>query len=301
MARPKKNNADYFSHDADMRNDNKIKALRRKFGLTGYAVYSMLLEHLTDCDFFEFEDNDLNIELISGDFDVEPSLLNEIFDYLKLLKLISRKDGKIFSQKLKDRFESLLNKRTRQKTDKELKRAKTEKEIVVASENPQSKVKESKVKESKEKEIEKDLTPFELIQKEKPSQLESWEMGNRKNVNDYKDLVEAFNNTAGMEIIADNKTLEFDSAMLILRFKNFANAWIRNQKGAKVVKLEQQQDPDYVYYTTQINSTVRKCHKDKWPAFKANEELGGRIFTIVDYEERARLRADAANKVRYAN
>ena len=31
MARPKKNNADYFSHDNDMRNDERIIALIRKF------------------------------------------------------------------------------------------------------------------------------------------------------------------------------------------------------------------------------------------------------------------------------
>ena len=47
MARPKKNNADYFPHDADMRNDPKIRALRRKFGLKGYAIWNMFLESLT--------------------------------------------------------------------------------------------------------------------------------------------------------------------------------------------------------------------------------------------------------------
>ena len=35
MARPKKNNAEYFTHDADMRNDVKIKALRRNFPTQG--------------------------------------------------------------------------------------------------------------------------------------------------------------------------------------------------------------------------------------------------------------------------
>lgn len=44
MARPIKNNADYFSHDIGMRNDMKIKALRRKYGLVGYASYVMLIE-----------------------------------------------------------------------------------------------------------------------------------------------------------------------------------------------------------------------------------------------------------------
>ena len=32
MARPAKLNADYFSHDVDMRNDIRIKGLRRNFG-----------------------------------------------------------------------------------------------------------------------------------------------------------------------------------------------------------------------------------------------------------------------------
>ena len=47
MARPKKQYCDYFSHDRDMRNHRKIKALRTKFGVNGYAVWVMILEVLT--------------------------------------------------------------------------------------------------------------------------------------------------------------------------------------------------------------------------------------------------------------
>ena len=55
MARPIKNNADYHSHDSNMRNDIKIKALRRKYKLAGYAIYNMLLEVLTNAEYFEYE------------------------------------------------------------------------------------------------------------------------------------------------------------------------------------------------------------------------------------------------------
>jgi len=81
MARPKKNNADYFSHDADMRNDLKVKALRNKFGITGYAVWCMILEVLTDKDYFEYDWSEVSQELMSADFGIDSSLLMEIVEY----------------------------------------------------------------------------------------------------------------------------------------------------------------------------------------------------------------------------
>ncbi|GHV28882.1 hypothetical protein FACS1894176_11540 [Bacteroidia bacterium] len=50
MARPKKENADYFSHDKEMRNNPKLKYIRNIFNLEGYAVFCMLLEYLTNCE-----------------------------------------------------------------------------------------------------------------------------------------------------------------------------------------------------------------------------------------------------------
>jgi hypothetical protein len=127
MARPVKNNLDYFSHDKDMRNDLRIKALRRKYGMTGYAVWNMLLEHLTDCDNFEYEYSDLNIELLSGDFDIEPEELKKIISYLLELKLIENGNGLIYSNQHKKRFSGLLSKRKR------------ERKGVIGDDNPQSK------------------------------------------------------------------------------------------------------------------------------------------------------------------
>ena len=158
MARPKRNNAEYFSHDADMRNDIKIKALRRKFSHIGYAVWNYILEILTDTDFFEIEWNEIQIELLSGDFDVDPIKLNEIVNYCLMLGLLQLKEGKISSKKHKDRFSGLLSKRERDVKrvfDNENKRKLNETELSPAK---TPKVKYSKVKKSKVKDISDDIS-----------------------------------------------------------------------------------------------------------------------------------------------
>ena len=104
MARPKKNNAEYFTHDADMRNDVKIKALRRKFSHTGYAVWNYLLETLTDSDFFEVEWEEINIELLAADYDVSVSELTEIVEYCVKIGLLQRAGNKLISKAHQQRF-----------------------------------------------------------------------------------------------------------------------------------------------------------------------------------------------------
>ena len=111
MARPIKNNADYFSHDADMRNDVKIKALRRKFSHVGYAVWCYLLEVLTDSDFFEIEYNELNTELLSADFDISTNEFKEIIDYCIKIELLQLENNILFSVNHKKRFDVILSNR----------------------------------------------------------------------------------------------------------------------------------------------------------------------------------------------
>lgn len=159
MARPVKNNADYFSHDADMRNHRKMKAIRAKFGLEGYAVWNMLLEVLTDAEHFEIEIDEVEVELLAGDFGIESDLLSEMVAYFSRLKLIQTENGTTTCKSLVERMQPLIDKRQRQKSY--AKKKKTSKNdnsrvndvenSVNDVENPQSKVKYSKVKESKVK------------------------------------------------------------------------------------------------------------------------------------------------------
>ena len=112
MAKQNKNNAEYFSHDSDMRNDLKIKAIRRKFGHVGYAVWCFLLEVLTDEDNFEIEYNELNKELLAADFDITVEQLELIIDYCCLLEILQiSDDGKLYSEAHKKRFSKLIAER----------------------------------------------------------------------------------------------------------------------------------------------------------------------------------------------
>lgn len=160
MARPNKNNAEYFSHDADMRNDVKVKALRRRFSHTGYAVWCYILETLTDTDFFEVDYRDLNQELLAADFDISIEELRNIVDYCCKINLLQlNEDGtRLYSETHKKRFSGLITKRERdrERISKLISSRKQENKDVIAAktnftdssrgDNPYSKVKENRVK-----------------------------------------------------------------------------------------------------------------------------------------------------------
>lgn len=116
MARPKKNNAEYFTHDADMRNDVKVKALRRKYGHTGYAVWCFILESLTDSDFFQLDYNTVSQELLAADYDISTEQLIDIVDYCMLIGLLQKtEDNLLYSAAHQRRFSGLLYNRERKR------------------------------------------------------------------------------------------------------------------------------------------------------------------------------------------
>jgi hypothetical protein len=164
MARPIKDNADYFSHDASMRDDPKIKALRRKFKHEGYSIWNMLLESITDADNFRFT---IDFEIMGGDYDIEPELLKEIVLYCVNLGLLqySAETSVIWSKTLDNRMATLLSKRKRNRNpaDGELS----------TSETPQSKVKESKVYLSIGEQSEKYILVLAKYSSDKPKKIYS--------------------------------------------------------------------------------------------------------------------------------
>ncbi|KXG78263.1 DUF4373 domain-containing protein [Thermotalea metallivorans] len=58
MARPQKEGMDYFPHDTDAVNDEKIEALRALYGNDGYAFYFILLERIYRTPNFEIDISD---------------------------------------------------------------------------------------------------------------------------------------------------------------------------------------------------------------------------------------------------
>ena len=108
MAQIRKLAAQYFTHDADMRNDVKIKALRRKFSHTGYAVWNYLLEVLTDIESFEINFDDVTKELFAADFDVTVQQLTDIVDYCIKIGLLQKEGNRLFSAAHQRRFQSII-------------------------------------------------------------------------------------------------------------------------------------------------------------------------------------------------
>lgn len=156
MARPQKNNADYFPHDAGMRNDPKIKALRARYGLEAYAIWCIILETLTDADNFTIPWDDLNQELIAGDIGIETERLIEIINYMQRIKLlqINPENQQISTCRHKERMQPIIEARERKRQwkqeNKQFPTTPINNNGVSDGENAQTKVKETKVKETKE-------------------------------------------------------------------------------------------------------------------------------------------------------
>jgi len=156
MSRPKKEYCDYFSHDRDMRNHRKIKALRLKYGIQGYAIWVMFLEFLTGNDNNIFKNTDIELELLSGDFGVPTNEIIDIINYCLKLNLLVEKEGIIYSESLNERLEYVYNKRKKSKNTSDQQPRSNGKYVsnntvdaaVSVTEMPQSKVKGIEVNKS---------------------------------------------------------------------------------------------------------------------------------------------------------
>lgn len=112
MARPTKNNADWFPHDSNMRSHWKVARLRTKFGaLEGYALYCMLVEKITSSHNFRIKIDKKNIEFLALDFGTDENLLNKFIDSAITLELFQLKNGELECISLMERLEPLLKKR----------------------------------------------------------------------------------------------------------------------------------------------------------------------------------------------
>jgi len=166
MARPERQGLDYFSHDVDMSQDEKIQLVEADHGLIGYAVINKLLERIYRNSYFMDADEKI-IKLFSRVNNIDVVVCNSIIKACI--------NEKIFDKKLYDGYKILTSKGIQKRYLQAIKRRKL---VIIAREyfllndvldinvdinwinvniNPkndskgtQSKVKESKVKESKD-------------------------------------------------------------------------------------------------------------------------------------------------------
>lgn len=137
MARPRKENADWFSHDTGLRDNLKIKAVRAKFGLEWYAIFVMFLEVLADAENFVLSEDDWQLEMLAGDFRIDSDQLKEFLEYFKKIWLIQSEEWKIFNTHLIERMEPLLTKRQNMRQKHQEKKVPAAETPVSEEETPQ--------------------------------------------------------------------------------------------------------------------------------------------------------------------
>ena len=97
----------YFSHDANARNDQRLLAVRMKYGMKGYGIYFGIIEKLRESSGYELP-NDCST--IAYDLQ-EPADIIE--DIVKNYGLFEFRDQVFYSPSLKERMKDLDDKRAK--------------------------------------------------------------------------------------------------------------------------------------------------------------------------------------------
>ena len=177
-------NANYFSHDSNARNDEKMLAVRMRLGAEGYGIYFMIIERMRDeADYTSIKD----YNSLAFDFRVASDKVKSVVEDFDLFT--TTEDGKRFySESFIKRME-LKDEKTKKRSDagkigmehrwKNNNVTKTDNNVItMLGENITSKVKERKEKESKENNKEKEEREEKKIHTPKTFSLEISEVEN---------------------------------------------------------------------------------------------------------------------------
>lgn len=127
MFKSESDSAAYFQHSANLRNDIRVRAVRRKFGNEGYAVMNYLFELMTEKPEFKLEFSPIDRELLAADFEVDTEWLNDFVFYCEEVQLfnINIDENTLSSDFLKEIFKPLFElrqKRSEQQRNNVMKR-----------------------------------------------------------------------------------------------------------------------------------------------------------------------------------
>ena len=117
MPRPLKEGLDYFSHDTDAVNDEKVEALRAIHGNDGYAFYFILLERIYRAGYGELEVSDAEtIQILSRKVAVTPEKFQQMLQTAMKWRCFDReayeKRGVLTSNGIKKRISVVVEKRS---------------------------------------------------------------------------------------------------------------------------------------------------------------------------------------------
>lgn len=176
MARPQKEGMDYFPHDVDAVNDEKIEALRSLYGNDGYAFYFILLERIYRTKYFELDISDAEtIQILSRKIGISADMFDKMLStsikHGAFCREEYEKRSVLTSNGIKKRANVVLSKREAMKDRYTTKVS----GIVSAAETPQKTEEETpqskgkiKERESKEKTDIADVIAFHATLKNLP-------------------------------------------------------------------------------------------------------------------------------------
>jgi hypothetical protein len=122
-----KDNLPYFSHDNNARRHPKMKALKTKYGLEGYARFWMLNERIAEApDAFIDISKKVNKLDLASELDLDENGLEKFLEFLSdpEIDLINITDNKISTDRITELFSKLTENRERERDKKQRKKEK---------------------------------------------------------------------------------------------------------------------------------------------------------------------------------
>lgn len=139
----------YFSHDSNARNDEKLLAIRMRFGAEGYGIYFMILERLRD------ESDNMSIKdynILAFDFRVSSDKVKSVIEDFELFEFTEDKKY-FYSQRMMNnmKIKNEKSEKARLSAEKRWNKSDSNANALQTHSNGNA-IKESKVKENKLKE-----------------------------------------------------------------------------------------------------------------------------------------------------
>jgi DnaD/phage-associated family protein len=267
MARPQKEGMDYFPHDTDAVNDEKIEALRLLYGNDGYAFYFILLERIYRSKEFELDVSDAEtIQILCRKVGVNEEKFNKILATSIKRGCFDRKAYEerqvLTSNGVKKRASVVVEKRGKmrnkyQQSKENVSDAETTQET--EEETPQSKEKKSKEKEKKKESTTTTENPVNLFEqllcRLSPNQMNSlyqW-------VDDFNGNQEIVNEAI---LIADNKNKRYFGFVEFL-LKEWANNNLDSLDRVRAYEQEKFNKQKPVKLTTRKKSLFEQGEESK--------------------------------------
>ena len=163
MARPQKEGMDYFPHDVDATNDEKIEALRSLYGNDGYAFYFIMLERIYRTKNFEINVSDAEtIQILSRKIGIDTALFEKMVSTSVKHGGFDKKEyetrGVLTSNGIKKRAGLVIAKRETMQSKYNLKLSKLVSDAETRPETQEETLQsKGKIKERESKDKEKDI------------------------------------------------------------------------------------------------------------------------------------------------